>query len=323
MAVYTALSPEAFTRISEAYGLGEVVETAGIPQGSINTNYRVTTATEGRLFVRHTTVRSAEELRFEAGLLAHLAESHFPAPHLLRTRDGQPFLELEGGRVCVFQWLPGEELSRARLTPEHLERLGYELGKLHRVTQSFSGSRDNPYGVEQVRGWLAGLRGHADAELASIAEELERALARAEAARGGLEPRGVIHADLFMDNVKWLGERVGAFFDFEMACREAYGLDVAVTLNAWCFEGGYRPELCLAFARGYQDARPLAPVERDNLFGHALFGAVRFTTSRIRDYHLSPLPPERLLRKDFRTYLSRTRALLEMGPEGFRSLLGL
>jgi homoserine kinase type II len=138
-----------------------------------------------------------------------------------------------------------------------------------------------------------------------------------------LQPRGVIHADLFMDNVKWLGERVGAFFDYEMACRDAYGLDVAVTLNAWCFEEGYRTELCPAFIRGYQDARPLSEVERESLFGHALFGAVRFTASRIRDYHLSPLPPERLVRKDFRTYLARTRALREMGPSGFRALTGM
>lgn len=322
MAMYTVLSPEAFTCISEAYGLGEVEETAGIPQGSINTNYRLH-AREGRLFVRHTTVRSPADLRFEADLLAHLAESHFPAPHLLRTRDGRPFIELEGGRVCVFKWLPGEELGRSQLTAEHLERLGLELGKMHRITQSFSGSRENPYGVEQVRGWLAGLKRNPDAELVAIAEELEGALARAEASRGGLEPRGVIHADLFMDNVKWLGDRVGAFFDYEMACRDAYGLDVAVTLNAWCFDGGYRTDLCPAFVRGYQDARPLNDVERESLFGHALFGAVRFTASRIRDYHLSPLPPERLVRKDFRTYLARTRALLEMGPRGFRALTGM
>lgn len=323
MAVYTALEPSAFTQLCEAYGLGEPQETTGIPQGSINTNYRLVTS-RGRYFVRHTTVRSAADLRFEADLLTHLADSHFPAPNLLRTRDGRPFIELQGGRVCVFGWLAGEELSRAQFTSEHAERLGLELGKMHRVTQSFSGSRDNPYGPEQVRGWLAGLRRNPDAELAAIAAELEEALAQAErAAPPGLEPRGVIHADLFMDNVKWVGERVGAFFDFEMACREAYGLDVVVTLNAWCFDGGYKPELCRPFMRGYQDARPLSAVERDNLFGHALFGAVRFTASRIRDYHLSPLPPDRLVRKDFRTYLARTRWLRENGPAGFHALTGL
>jgi homoserine kinase type II len=323
MAVYTVLQPEAFARVSEAFGLGAVQEVVTIPEGSINTNHRVLTD-QGRFFVRHTTVRSAEDLRFEAGLLAHLTESHFPSPTVLPTKEGHPYLELEGGRVTVFKWLPGEELKRPRLTAEHLERLGLELGKMHRITQSFGGSRDNPYSPGQVRSWLVGLRSHKDDEVSSVAEELAEHLERAERERNqGLEPRGVIHADLFMDNVKWLADRVGAFFDFEMACREVYGLDVAITLNAWCFDGQYQPGLCRAFIRGYQEARPLLPVERASLFGHALFGSVRYTASRIRDFHLSPLPPEQLTRKDFRTYLARARALDAMGPAGLRELLEL
>jgi homoserine kinase type II len=139
-----------------------------------------------------------------------------------------------------------------------------------------------------------------------------------------LDPRGVIHADLFMDNVKWLGDRVSALFDFEMACRDAYVLDVAITLNAWCFDNGeYRPELCRGLLRGYQVERSLMPVEREHLFGHALFGAVRYTASRIRDFHLSGLPPDKLAPKDFRTYLARARALSAMGPGGLRALAGV
>jgi homoserine kinase type II len=323
MALYTTLDIAAFTRLSESYGLGPVREFTGIPQGSINSNYRMMTAS-GRYFVRHTTVRSAEDLRFEAGLLALLNESHVPAPRLVSTREGQPFLEMEGGRVSVFAWLPGEELTRAQLTPEHLEALGMELGKLHRVTLSFGGSRANPYGPEVVRGWLEGLCQHPDAELSAIAVEIQGYLERAEQERGGLDPRGVIHADLFMDNVKWLGDRVSALFDFEMACRDAYGLDVAITLNAWCFDNGaYRPELCRALLRGYQVERSLVPVEREDLFGHALFGAVRYTASRIRDFHLSGLPPDKLAPKDFRTYLARARALAQMGAGGLRALAGV
>ncbi|WP_338867435.1 homoserine kinase [Myxococcus stipitatus] len=323
MAVHTALSPEVFTRIAETFGLGSVRGVTPIPQGSINTNHRLETDS-GRYFVRHTTVRSADDLRFESALLNHLAAHHFPSPVLMTTRDGATFVEMEGGRVSVFRWLAGEEKRHPGLTAEHLERLGTELGKLHRDTQSFTGSRGNPYSPDVVRGWLVELARHPDATLSGLAGELEQALATAESRRQGLEPLGVIHADLFTDNVKWLGDSVGAFFDFEMACREAYGLDLVITLNAWCFDQGqYQPELCRALVRGYQDIRPLAPVERANLFGHALFGAVRFTSSRIRDYHLSPLPADKLVRKDYRTYLARTRALTAMGPEGYAALLGL
>jgi homoserine kinase type II len=175
-----------------------------------------------------------------------------------------------------------------------------------------------------VGGWLTGLEQHPDAELSTIARELRGYLARAESSRGGQEPRGVIHSDVFLDNVKWVGNRLSAIFDFEMACQDALTLDVAITLNEWCFDSGrYRPELCQGLLRGYQVQRTLLPAERESLFGHALFGSVRYTASRIRDFHLSPLPPDKLFRKDFRTYLARARALDQMGSEGLRALVGV
>ncbi len=322
MAVYTPLPKSALEQAASAFGLGALRSAEGVPQGSINTNYRLQTD-RGRFFLRHTTARGEPELRFEAALLAHLAEAQFPAPRPLPTRDGAPFIALEGGRVSVFDYLAGEELTRDRLTVPLLTRLGEEVGKLHRLTASFSAARSNPYDFACVQGWLEGLRGHADAEVARALPELTAALALAAQKDHGMLPRGAIHADLFLDNVKWLGDRVSAFFDFEMACLDAYALDLAITLNAWCFDGGYRPELCRALLEGYQRERPLTEAERQGLFLQALFGAVRYTLSRIRDFHLSPLPPERLMRKDFRTYLARVTALRGLGEAGFRSLLAL
>lgn len=309
MAIYTALTPSDFAAVAKAFGLGEVRETSFVPQGSINTNVRLETAM-GRYFLRHTTVRSADELRFEAGLLAHLAEAHFPSPSMLLTAERAPFIELAGGRACVFRYLVGEERTRAELTDVHTERLGAELARLHQVTNGCSLERDNPYGPDCVGRWLAELRSHPDAELSAIAEELSEALAEAHAELdAALLPRGIIHADLFMDNVKWVGDRVSAFFDFEMACRDVLVLDLAITLNAWCFDGGYVEPLVRALLRGYQSIRALEANEREGLRWALLFGAVRYTTSRIRDFHLSPLPSDKLFKKDFRTYLARVRAL--------------
>ncbi|HYV45017.1 MAG TPA: homoserine kinase [Myxococcaceae bacterium] len=319
MALYAALADDDFVAVCAELALGDFASAAGIPQGSINTNYFLHTST-GRYFLRHTTVRSDADLRFEAALLLHLRESRFPAPHLHLSRSGEPFLALAGGRVSVFGYLPGEELTRDRLATDHLERLGAELAKLHRAGNSLFGDRANPYGPPLVRRWLTELAAHPDEELRGIARECEDHLDKVEQS-GGLTPRGVIHADLFMDNVKWLGDRVSAFFDFEMACRDELVLDVAITLNAWCFDREYQPALCRALLRGYQDARKLSPGERGRLYQQAIFGAVRYTASRIRDFHLSPLPPERLFRKDFRTYLARVRALDAMGPGGFEDLL--
>jgi homoserine kinase type II len=322
VAVYTVLSADELSAIAAAFGVGTLRAAEGIPHGSINTNFRLQTS-QGTFFLRHTTVRSSKDLRFEAALLTHLVEGGYPAPILLWTTDGQPFLEIAAGRASVFRSLAGEELSRADLNADHCEGVGAVVGKLHRVGNSFSVDRANPYGPNQVRPWLTELRNHPDPAIRALGDELQPLLEYSQSFEGGLLPRGAIHADLFMDNVKWLGDRISAVFDFEMACREAFALDLAIALNAWCFDGSYQPDFCRALVRGYQQQRSLGPVEIEALYFQALFGAVRYSASRIRDFHLSPLPPERLARKDYRTYLNRARALRQIGPTSFKELLGL
>jgi homoserine kinase type II len=321
VAIYVQLSGDELEVLNQAFALGGIRSAVGIPQGSINSNFRLESG-RGRFFLRHTHVRSAEDLAFEASLLDHLHEGHFPGPTLEKTTTGAPFLELAGGRLTLFHFLPGEERTRDELTPNHLERLGVELGKLHRLTQSFVGERANPYSPPVVQGWLDGLADCPDAEVQTALPTMREALERSQVGSGML-PRGAIHADIFLDNVKWLGDRVSAVFDFEMACVEAYVLDLAITLNAWCYDGSYLPTLGRALLKGYQDERPLAESEKLGLFDAALFGAVRYTASRIRDFHLSPLPPDKLFKKDFRTYLGRTKALGALGASGLRTLLGL
>ena len=321
MAVYTQLTNDELAATADVFRLGAVREARAIPHGSINTNYRLETQS-GLYFLRHTTVRSPADLEFEAAFVSHLVAGGFPAPTLVRTAEGACFFEIAGGRASVFRHLAGEELTRANLAPEHCEHLGGQLAKLHRIANSFSGDRGNPYSAATVQRWLDELAGHSIAEIAALAKELGAFLDEALTFEGGLLPRGPIHADLFMDNVKWVGDRISAFFDFEMACRDAFALDVAITLNAWCFDGSYRPELCRALLSGYQGGRKIAGGEAEALYFQALFGAVRYCASRIRDFHLSPLPPERLARKDYRTYLARARQLHQMQPAGFRQLLG-
>ncbi len=322
VAVYTELSSDQLSAIARGFRLGALLDARGVPHGSINTNYRMQTAS-GIYFLRHTTVRSAADLEFEAAFIAHLVEGGFPAPTLMRTAEGHWFLEIAGGRASVFRYLPGEELTRGVLTPEHCERVGSQLAQLHRLANSFPADRPNPYSPAKVAQWLDELGGHAEAEIAALAEELKGYLREAQTFQGELLPRGAIHADLFMDNVKWVGGRISAFFDFEMACRDSFLLDIAITLNAWCFEERYQPDLCRALVRGYQTERQLWPSEIEALYFQALFGAVRYCASRIRDFHLSPLPPERLARKNYRTYLARARALHELQPAAFRRLLHL
>ena len=322
MAVYVAFEQREIDAVAEVFGLGKVLDCRGIPHGSINTNYRLDTE-RGRFFMRHTSVRAPSELEFEAALLEHLHQSAFPAPVLVYTREGRPFWPALDGRVSVFQWLIGEELSRAELDDAHARAVGRELAKLHRVANSLELERPNPYGPRVVQGWVDALSSHPVEEIRNIAQELRDALAVA-VPMGELIPLGVIHADVFMDNVKWIGDRVSAFFDFEMACRDALVLDLAIALNAWCFDAGkYVGDLCQELVAGYEEERPLSRSEVEALFRAALFGAVRYTASRLRDFHLSGVPPDRLAPKDYRTYLARVRELKALGEARFRAVAGL
>ena len=110
-------------------------------------------------------------------------------------------------------------------------------------------------------------------------------------------------------------------FEYEMACTAPRVLDLAITLDAWCFEVEYQRPLAQALLEGYGSVRPLESGELEQLYPAALFAAVRYTASRIRDFHLSPLSGDRLLHKDYRTWLARVRALRALGPAGFRRWL--
>lgn len=318
MAIYTHLTPVDFELISSRYGLGQVVEAKGIPQGSINSNFQLTTQ-HGRYFVRHTTVRSESELEFEASLLEHLASNHLSVPRMLRV-EGQASIQWANGRVCLFTYLQGEEKTKASLTAENVASVGKELARFHAAARGFSQKRSNPYATSKVREWLSALALHSDSEVSQTAVELLEVAAHAMAAPAEELPQGIIHADLFLDNVKWLDNKLSAFFDFEMACQGEWVYDLAITLNAWCYASQYQSTFLRSLLSGYESVRLLTPAEWEALHSRLLLGAIRFTASRIRDFHLSPLPSEQLARKNFRTYLQRVRDLQNLGPRGFTRL---
>jgi homoserine kinase type II len=293
----------------------------GVPQGSINTNYRLT-CDQGRYFLRFTTVRSQAELDFEASLLFHLKRGGFPCAEPLRTREGSAYSGYQAGWVSIFQHLAGEELGPEAVTADHASEIGRALGRLHRLGSSFEGQRENPYGEATIRHWLGDLvsRDLAD-DIAAAVRGAGQTLPAASVQLG--LPRGAIHGDLFRDNVKWLDGRVSGIFDFEMACVDDLALDVGITLLVWTFgaDAFDRPRV-RALLDGYQRERKLLPEERSGLYTRATFGAVRYTLSRIRDFHLAQVGASALTRKPWQRYAQRLEELKRLGPEAFAEICG-
>ena len=321
MAVYTVLSPEALAGALAQFGLPAPERVVPEPKGYVNTNHHVW-AGGRRFFLRLAEGRTESEALHEAEVSSFLHGAGFPAPRLLPAADGRPFAVVEGRPALLFAFAAGEELAPGAVTPEACRRVGEQLGRLHALGEGFDRDRPNPFGPSRVAGWIAGLDRGGDPELASALPLLEEEAARARALPGA--PRGLVHGDLFVDNVLWIGDRVSAVLDWEMSCTEAFAWDLGVALSAWCASdaGAYDPARAAALVRGYAARRRLEPETAAALFAFTRLAALRFTASRLVALRAPDLGRDRMPRKDWRPWRDRLLALRGMGEAGFRALVG-
>lgn len=323
MAVYTHLSLDEVTALLRRYGLGPARGLTGIPAGSINTNYFVDTDV-ARFFLRLCEVASAQELDYEAALLRHLEARGVPTPSLVLSDDGAPYVPLRGKFASVFRFVTGDERTAFTASASNLHSVGSAQASIHAAGADFTRRRPHAFELDSVTRWLHGIADARRAELCDVLETLREELTwRNGAGRRptGL-PVGVIHGDLFPDNAKLDPHgRVRLVFDFEMASDGVFAYDLAVTLNAWCFTSAFDWVRARALIEGYQQARPLSADERRALYGEARQSALRFTVTRIKDFHLRPVPAGDRVEKDFREYLRRLQALRTMGALAFDEAL--
>ncbi|BDG08697.1 homoserine kinase [Anaeromyxobacter paludicola] len=321
MALYTPLSPEQLSQVAGRYGLS-LDRSVPEPKGSINTNYHLWAGGE-RYFLRLNEGKTDAEVAFEASVLRYLEEARFPAVRLVRSTEGASHVEVAGRQAMLFAYAPGEELRREDVGEAECRRMGEQFGRLHELASGFEADRPNPYALARVAGWLAelGTDGDGDPEVAAALPMLRDELSRAAALPSA--PRGLVHGDLFLDNVHWIGGRVSAVLDWEMSCVDAFAYDLGVAVNAWCYDARFRPELCRALLQGYRAKRPLDDATRDALYPFARYAALRYTASRIHAFHRAGLGADRLAWKDWRRYRDRLAALRDMGEAGFRDFAGL
>jgi homoserine kinase type II len=324
MAVYTVLSPEELADALARFGLPAPERAVPEPKGYVNTNHHVW-ASGRRWFLRLAEGRTEAEVLHEAEVLRFLHGARFPVPRLVPAADGRPFALVAGRPALLFAFAPGEELAEGAVGPEACRRVGEQLARLHELGQGFARDRPNPFGPERVAGWIAALGpdGGGDPDVAAALPLLEEEAALARALPGA--PRGLVHGDLFVDNVLWIGDRVSFVLDWEMSCTEAFAYDLGVTLSAWCASaaGVYDPARAAALVRGYRAGRRLEPETADALPAFTRFGALRFAASRIHALRAPDLGRDRMPRKDWRPFRDRLLALRAMGEAGFRALVGL
>jgi homoserine kinase type II len=306
MAVYTEVTDEALTAFLARYGIGRVVAFRGIAEGVENSNYALKTTTGDFILTLYEKRVETAELPWFLGLMEHLAAQGLPCPLPVRGLDGANLNPLAGRIAAITSFLPGVWPRRVQL--EHCAPLGEALAQLHLAGQGFAPTRPNALGPA---GWLPLLeksRGQADTVLPGLSAELAQALKNILAAWPKDLPRGHIHADLFPDNVFFLDGKISGLIDFYFAATDIYAYDVAVCLNAWCFERDFSFNVTKsrALLRGYAARRALNRQECASLPVLAQGAALRFLLTRLYDWLNTP-PGAMVTRKDPLDYLRRLR----------------
>ena len=281
MAVFTSVSEQEFSKWLTNYSLGSLLELQGIASGIENTNYFVTTS-NGRFVLTLFEKLNAKELPFYLNLMAHLARHGIPCPSPVADRHNQFLGELNGKPACIVSRLSGKSLTQPNV--ENCSAVGAMLGQMHEAGLSFEDSMKNPRDTI----W----RASAGNQVLPFLSDQDATLLQNELRfheKNSLKdlPQGVIHADLFRDNVLLDGERVGGLIDFYFACNDSLLYDVAITVNDWCMSDGGSLDVqrTRALLDAYHAVRPFT-LEEERMWQVALrVAALRFWISRLFDLH--------------------------------------
>jgi len=284
MAVYTEVTDEALTEFLSLYDIGGLLAFRGIAEGVENSNYALKTSQGDFILTLYEKRVNTADLPWFLGLMEHLAAQGLSCPLPVRARDDRNLNALAGKTAAITTFLPG--VWPRRVLVAHCEPLGAALAQLHLAGQDFAPTRKNALGPE---GWvplLAKCLPQADKVLPGLGAELTGALAHIQAAWPQNLPTGHIHADLFPDNVFFLDGKISGLIDFYFACTDLYAYDVAVCLNAWCFERDFSFNVTKsrALLRGYNAHRALTADEAAALPVLAQGAAVRFLLTRLYDW---------------------------------------
>jgi homoserine kinase type II len=318
MAVYTEVSDDALRAFLALYEIGDVTSFKGIAEGVENSNFLMRTAAGQYILTLYEKRVKAEDLPFFIGLMEHLAQRGVTCPQPVRNRAGSALGELAGRPATVVTFLDGLWIRRPNV--RHCGEVGEALARMHLAGADFPLKRANALSLEGWRSLFGAAEARADEVAPHLREESAAELAFLEAHWPKALPNGVIHADLFNDNVFFLGEKLSGLIDFYFACNDALAYDLAICLSAWCFEpdNEFNVSKGRAMIGGYESLRPLGEAEIAALPLLARGAALRFMLTRLVDWLNVPAgakvaPKNPLEYRDKLRFHQRVRSAVDYG----------
>lgn len=284
MAVYTEVREDELARFVVDYDIGEVLACKGIAEGVENSNFFLQT-TKGPYFLTLYEKRvQPEDLPFFISLMEHLAANGITCPRPVHGRDGEALRQLAGRPAAIITFLNG--VSPRRPEPRHCAEIGRGLAALHLGGLRFTMHRPNTLSVDGWRRLLSSCDGQGESVRKGLTDELEKEWAYLQAHWPQELPKGIIHADLFPDNALFLDGRLSGIIDFYFACNDFLAYDLAITMNAWCFEadGAFNVTKARSLLDAYQKVRVLSAAEIAALPILCRGAALRFLLTRLYDW---------------------------------------
>jgi homoserine kinase type II len=306
MAVYTDVTAEELAGFLAGYQIGELLAYKGIAEGVENSNFLVHTTAGNYILTLYERRVAAKDLPFFLGLMEHLAARDISCPQPIKNKKGEMLGKVAGRPAAIISFLDGLWIRRP--SAMHCGALGEALAKLHIAGLDFPRKRRNTLSVDGWRPLYETCRERANEVHRNLRDLIDKELSLLERDWPRGLPQGVIHADLFPDNVFFLGDTLSGLIDFYFACTDALAYDVAVCLNAWCFEidHSYNVTKGRALLQAYTRVRPLSDAERAALLLLSRGAALRFLLTRMVDWF--SVPPGALVRpKDPTEYFRKLR----------------
>ena len=287
MAVYTKLPEDELKQFFCKYDLGEIINYEGIRDGIENTNYFVQTEKNKYILTLYEKRVEEKDLPFFISLMRNLYDKKFPSPEPVINKNGNYISEVLKKKAAVVSFLDGS--AKKVLDPDNCFEVGSYAAKLHLITKNLKGKRENKLSVNSWRNIYNKVKKDCSKIHPNLSKIIEKNLNEVEQNWPKDIPSGIIHADLFPDNIFFLNNRLSGIIDYYFSCNDFYAFEIAICLNALCFEGksenlSFNVTKAKKFIDGYESLRKLEDEEKNSLRILCQGAAIRFLLTRVFDY---------------------------------------
>lgn len=304
MAVYTHIDAEMLEKFLLRYDIGSPLVFKGIAEGVSNSNYFLQTDLSRYILTLYEMRANTKDLPYFLDVMHHLSEAGLPCPLPVEDKKGIALQKLAGKDACIISFLDGVSVSHP--TPDQCASVGQVMAKMHMSAESFNETRVNDMALSGWQDMAASVRDKADTIMDGLSQLIDDEITYLQAHWPKNLPSGLIHADLFPDNVLFTGDKLTGIIDFYFACTDMFAFDIAIGINAWCFDDEHMFQTSHAkrLTEMYDMVRPLSPAEVTALPILCRGAALRFLLTRTYDW-LNPVSDALVSAKDPLDYVKR------------------